>query len=66
MAVARCCGGRAVTSSSPKRIGPASTRTKPAIERSSVVLPQPEGPRMAVRRPAANASETPRNASTEP
>ena len=66
MAVARSCGDRAVTSSLPKRMRPASTRTKPAIERSSVVLPQPEGPRMAVRRPASNASDTPRSASTEP
>src|SRR5258705_4329749 len=47
-------------------MAPASTRTKPAMARSSVVLPQPEGPRIAVSRPAANVSDTPRSASTAP
>jgi hypothetical protein len=66
MAVPRAWGGSAVTSSVSKRIAPESMATKPAIERSRVVLPQPEGPSTAVSRPASNSREMACSASTEP
>ena len=43
----RCCGragARSLTTRSPKRMSPAVTGSSPAIMRSSVVLPQPDGP----------------------
>jgi hypothetical protein len=64
MAVPRRWGGRSVTASPSKRMAPASGETKPAIARRSVVLPQPEGPRMAVSLPASNSSETSERAAT--
>ncbi len=66
IAVPRRWGGSAVTSAPWKRMAPPSTATNPAIDRSSVVLPQPEGPRIAVRRPGGKSSETERSASTDP
>jgi len=39
------------TSLSPTRISPADGSTKPAIKRSVVVLPQPEGPSRHTSRP---------------
>ena len=45
------CGSRFVTSWSPNLIEPWFGVTKPASERSSVVLPQPEGPRRKNRLP---------------
>ena len=44
MPMSRCCGGSLVTSRSPIRIRPELSSTKPAIIRSVVVLPQPDGP----------------------
>src|SRR5215831_4672302 len=44
MPMLRRSGGSAVMSTPSKRIRPASGSTKPAIERSVVVLPQPLGP----------------------
>src|SRR5215472_10391879 len=44
MPMLRRSGGSAVISTPSKRICPASGSTKPAIERSVVVLPQPLGP----------------------
>src|SRR4051812_21701528 len=38
-------GARRFTTFSPKRMIPLSTVSRPAIMRSSVVLPQPDGPR---------------------
>src|SRR3954447_9033785 len=38
----------------------------PAISRSSVVLPQPEGPSSVVTRPSGTARETPETAATVP
>ena len=40
----RLCGGTCVTSRSPKRIVPEVGSVKPAIIRSSVVFPHPDGP----------------------
>src|SRR5688572_20226857 len=44
MAMSRFCGGSAVTSRSPKYTRPDVGASRPAIMRSVVVLPQPEGP----------------------
>jgi hypothetical protein len=66
MAVPRAWGGSVVTTSASKRIVPPSTARNPASARSSVVLPQPEGPRIAVSLPASKSTETARNASTRP
>ena len=43
----------------PIRTVPASARSKPARMRSSVVLPLPDGPRMAVSEPAATSRSRP-------
>src|SRR6185295_10065852 len=53
--------------SSPARtISPPSGSTRPATMRSSVVLPQPEGPRSARNSPGAASSDTPSTATTAP
>ena len=41
-------------------------RTKPAMTRRSVVLPQPEGPSRATTSPGSMASDTPSTATAEP
>ena len=41
-----------------RRISPAAGSTKPAISRSVVVLPQPEGPSRQTRRPCSMVSDT--------
>ena len=46
------------TSWPARRISPALTRSSPATARSSVVLPQPEGPISTPICPAGRASET--------
>ena len=51
IAVSRFSGGRRVMSAPPTRIVPSSGVTKPAIARSSVVLPQPELPSSAIISP---------------
>src|SRR5258705_8703583 len=45
MPMPRSCGGTSLTTRTPKRIRPPSAAWKPARSRTSVVLPQPEGPR---------------------
>ena len=49
----RSCGLRSVTSRPSMRIVPALGISKPAIMRSVVVLPQPEGPRNETNSPRA-------------
>ena len=44
-------GGRAVMSRPPSRICPSDGISKPAIMRSVVVLPQPDGPRNVMNSP---------------
>ena len=46
------------SSSLPTRISPADGSTKPAISRSVVVLPQPEGPSRQTSRPCSMVSDT--------
>src|SRR5689334_13995263 len=48
------------------RISPASGGMKPAIRRSSVVLPQPLGPSSVVMRPSGADNDTSETASTPP
>src|SRR5690242_506585 len=47
-------------------MSPASGSSKPAIRRSSVVLPHPEGPSTQTYSPAGNASPTPATACVAP
>src|SRR5215510_1170167 len=46
------------TTRSPTRISPAVGSTKPAISRSVVVLPQPDGPSRHTRLPCSILSDT--------
>ena len=51
--MSRSRGARFVTSRSPIQISPAVTSSSPAIIRSSVDLPQPEGPTSTMNSPLA-------------
>src|SRR5215471_17064171 len=59
-------GGSSVTSRSPIEIDPAVTSSRPAIIRSSVDLPQPEGPTRTRNSPLPIVSETLSTATTSP
>ena len=59
MAMSRSFGGRSFTTRSPIRISPAVMGSRPAIIRSSVDLPQPEGPTRITNSPSAMAMDTP-------
>ncbi|GEM_PF-3637289 len=50
----------------PMAIRPAVTRSMPARQRSSVVLPDPDGPSSTRNVPGATCSDTPRSASAPP
>ena len=50
----------------PMRISPEVGRSSPAIARSVVVLPQPEGPSSVRCSPAPTVKVTPRTATTVP
>ncbi len=41
-----------------ERISPAATRSKPAMQRSTVVLPQPEGPSRQPIRPFSRLKDS--------
>src|SRR5947207_241981 len=58
MPILRAYGGRPSTRRSPNRMSPPSTGEKPAIMRSSVVLPQPDGPSSVNSSPSPISSET--------
>src|SRR5262252_4482752 len=66
MAMSRARGGRSVTSRSPIEIVPADTSSSPAIIRSSVDLPHPDGPTRTRNSPLPIVSETPSTATTSP
>src|SRR5262249_26264472 len=51
---------------SPSRIRPASGWSRPAMARSSVVLPLPEGPSSATTSPRPSSNETPLSTSLGP
>jgi hypothetical protein len=56
MLTLRSAGPSVVTSRPPMRIEPEVGDSSPAIMRSVVVLPQPDGPRMVVSVPPAPRS----------
>src|ERR671932_790407 len=53
-------------SSPPSRTRPSSGCSNPAITRSVVVLPEPDGPSSVKNSPSPTASETPSTATTSP
>ena len=57
--MSRSFGGRSLTRLSPMRISPPLISSSPAIMRSSVDLPQPEGPTSTVNEPSAMSMSTP-------
>src|SRR3982751_6135018 len=62
----RAAGGSVVTSRSPISTRPPSAASRPAIRRSVVDLPQPEGPSSTLSVPSANRNDTPSTARTLP
>src|SRR3989442_959756 len=62
MLTGRWYGGTAFIAIPSIRIRPSSGVSKPAISRSNVVLPQPEGPSSAKNSPRSILSETPSTA----
>src|SRR2546421_801684 len=54
----RSRGGRSETSRSPMRTVPPSIRSRPARQRSSVVFPQPDGPRRTMNSPSRTSRST--------
>src|SRR5450432_1358730 len=66
MPVLRRCAGKVSMRLSSNHMLPASTSAKPAIIRSSVVLPHPEGPRRVNNLPSSIVAETLSTARTAP
>src|SRR5919109_369602 len=60
----RMCAGRSVMSSPSRKTLPSVGRSRPAIMRSIVVLPHPEGPRNEISSPAGSSRSTPSTAAT--
>src|SRR5689334_19490810 len=59
MATSRSFGGRLFTTRSPIRISPAVIFSRPAIIRSKVDLPQPDGPTRTTNSPSLIPMSTP-------
>ena len=66
MPMSRVCAGSLSMRLVPNRISPASSSQKPAIMRSSVVLPQPDGPSRVKNSPSPTVRFTPSTARTDP
>src|SRR5918998_5125002 len=66
MAILRARGGRSLTTCPPIRTSPSVGRSSPAMVRSRVVLPHPEGPRRTRYSPSSVARSTPSTAWTRP
>jgi hypothetical protein len=66
MATRRCAGGSAVTSLPPMKIRPLETCSSPAIKRSVVDLPQPDGPSSTTSEAAAASKLTVSTAGVAP
>src|SRR5207244_5953705 len=64
MAMSRAFGGTSFTTSPPMAISPSVMSSKPAIMRSVVVLPQPEGPTSTTNSLSAMSRSMPRTAGT--
>src|SRR5206468_9376131 len=57
IATSRAAGSRRVTSRSPIRISPALGSSSPAMQRSTVVFPQPDGPSSTKNSPSCTSSD---------
>ena len=66
MAMSRSLGWAVVTSRSPMLIVPSVTSSSPAIMRSSVDLPQPDGPTSTSSSPSAISRSTASTARVRP
>src|SRR6516162_4256681 len=66
MAMRRCAGGSPVTSMPPSRMRPPVTCSRPAIKRSVVDLPQPDGPSSTSNEAAAASKLTSSTAHVAP
>ena len=66
MAMSRSLGGRSLTTRSPIVIVPELISSSPAIERSAVDLPQPDGPTSTMNSPSLTSSDSPSMAFTPP
>ena len=64
--MSRSLGGTSLTRRSPMRISPDVISSRPAIIRSSVDLPQPEGPTSTVKEPSAISMSTPCSTGVSP
>src|SRR5919201_1468108 len=62
--MSRFFGATSVTSRSPIKTAPSVTSSRPAMQRSSVVFPHPEGPTSTMNSPSSIFSETPSTART--
>ena len=54
MAMSRSFGGRSLTTRSPIEIVPAVISSSPAMDRSAVDLPQPDGPTRTMNSPSCD------------
>jgi hypothetical protein len=66
MAMLRSLGSTRFTTRPPMEISPSVITSRPAIMRSTVDLPQPEGPTMTMNSPSAMSASTPWITSTLP
>ena len=66
MAMSRSAGSISLTTRSPILTVPAEIVSSPAISRSNVDLPQPEGPTSTMKSPSEMSREMPFTASTLP
>ncbi len=66
MLTSRSAAESRVTSRPPMRIWPSLAISRPAIMRSVVVLPQPDGPRSVTSRPGSIVNDTSSTAVTVP
>ena len=64
--MSRCLGGTWLTTRSPMAISPPEMFSSPAIMRSSVDLPQPDGPTSTVNELSGMSMLTPCSTSTSP
>jgi hypothetical protein len=66
MAMSRSFGGTSLTRLVPMRISPPEISSRPAIMRSSVDLPQPDGPTSTVKEPSVMSMSTPCRTAVSP
>ena len=64
--MSRSFGGTSLTFFAPIRISPPLISSRPAIMRSSVDLPQPDGPTRTVNEPSAMSMSTPCSTGVSP